>query len=41
MRRGCSGNDLRKVWMQWDVAIDRISMLVLCLSVSNATIAEG
>src|SRR5262245_16658823 len=40
MRRGCSDNDFRKVWVQWDVAIDRISMLVLCLTVSKPTIAN-
>src|SRR5262249_44235089 len=40
MRRGCSGNDLCKVCVQWDVAIDRTSMLVLCLTVSKPTIAN-
>src|SRR6266481_3786531 len=40
MRRGRSGNDLRKVWVQRDVAIDRASMLVLCLSVSKPAIAN-
>src|SRR5215475_1862525 len=40
MRRGCSGNDLSKILVKWDVAIDRVSVLVLCLAVSNATITD-
>src|SRR5215813_2522751 len=40
MRRGRSGNDLGKVCVHWDVAIDWISMLVLRLAVSNATITD-
>src|SRR5262245_45608326 len=40
MRRGCSGNDLRKILVKWDVAIDRVSVLVLCLAVSKPAITD-